>query len=1262
MVIDPTYSATFSDLPESQRKEILDSVKDLKENIAGWKQQYGKDLSPDFGGIGIDTLELKDNEVMTLEGKKQGAYYNILNNYEKMEKKIIAGKREKLRTEKDKVKRKAGKEILDQESRSLKAKRKSLESSLKKLRMSLKDAIEPVKRKRQNYQVDLTSNNDKIPRETTLRDQFRVLQGYNSIARERLWDKTEFKIEFGGRPVKFILRKAPQGYFQIFYENPIKEEKYQKKGTSYDNDIFVQLDTIKGDSEIETRQKQVKIAKFIIANLDSKMGEQPKYETLVEDVSVPIKELEDVRTKRAVEDLVILGNVVEAAALPQKQLDHWLAKIDDESQSGAVVDTSKNIEELQKEPGARWEEYKPSGRTVASDVVFNHQLSLFASGDLDSKSLNEIFSEEEFPARMQKGTEASRIWAADAETQARLVSSIEFAPVTLSASNSPEVSIVTEQITKDLIDKDNMGVPPKEEAMDVDINNQRGVKRKLIDADNVEIKAKIKMEAEVVDSDGEKCTKRQGACSLKDKRIELDEDSVKVENDVLSYNLYESHSKDKKYTAKTNLDPESLSSVKYGAEQDKYESNSGRKKFARAAGTAFGVYGTVMSAFGAISSFERGDTEHGVISALQASHSLGSLTKINEMVERVSEKALLKAVAKGASKVGLNKIAKAASNKLLKMAERDSERLMGDIPYVGLAFDAYFIAEDISDLKNATERHDTEAIALDSVHLILDIGQAAANIIVDILGPEFEPVVWALSLIRMAIDDFYYDISTELKKAHGTGKKIVAFFKGLGEGFVDFLTGGLLRSLKQLNEQKKHDTKLLQKFANPKLYFNLTSDCKIIDFTSGSFSSYGGGLQFKFNDDDSFTVTITDAPGEGDTYLSKTKTFSCPGLTDIILGIGESQSLGWKTQEAKLFTVIPTASAEVINSFADDKNSLYGSYTGNKQNNTFIAYQGNFSKVLPKECKDPDATGSVDFRLKNYFYILNGMDGNDTFFLGPQESYVTGGKGHDLYYLGTHGGKTVIDNFAYDKLSDTLWLNVSHEHVKCGRKDYNLLVQYCGTHMVVVKNWFYPATNDFQRHLVVLTRDGVQLKIKDIGLLNEKYTIDCVPVSIDLSKSTKGNYVDLSRSPYTEVVTITGSTNSDTIIGNDESNFINAGPGSNTIKGGQGEDTYMIKPKGGCDHIDNYAEDQLQDKLFIPIDYEDIKVEASSPSNAEPPEGRPKRKSKASKKNRDNFMSYRDSTSQSGSAASVNSQLMDLKISFKQGEKDDVSKLTSHFL
>ena len=1463
MIFGSTDSPDFSNIQNSQ--EILDATNALKTEISNWETLYGENLRPHWGGIGTDTLYLRDDEVMqkiisrkkdgTEKEIRKGKYFETLKGLGKEIRKKFKGNTAKLN--------------------ELPERSNSLETKLENLRRSLKSVFDPIKRDGQEFEVDLTSGNRRIPKETTLRDVFRVLQGFNNIGRERLWEKTRFTIEFGGRPVTFDLNKAPQGYFQIYYENPIKGERYG--GTKYDEHIFKTLNTVKGDNDVETREKQVKLAEFIKNNLDSPIGEQPSYASLINEPAVPMSELEDVKIKRALDDLTILSNVAESGALPQSQLDHWSEKI--KADSGIKLDTSADIKD-RRVPGARREDYKSSGRTMALDTIFYDQLTRLISGDLSHKTLlNDVLSNEEFPARMKGGAGKSKRWAAKQETQKRsLPTSFEFAPLTSSIAPEPpstsDTRMVTNSIAQKMLDKDNIGKPLDAIASDVEDRNDRGIKRKLVDADDDTIKAKVKGTSDIRNSDGSQCSKRQGVCSFRDKNIAIVEDSVSIQNKILTYNLYDTSNKNKRYTGRTELDPESLSSVKYGAEQDRYAKDSGRSATNKAVGTAFGIHGTIMSTFGAISSFQRGNIKQGVISTVQAAHSLGSLiiekvgekallravakgatklglTKIAEkasskllkmsernteklfgdipyvglafdayfisedisdltkavtsknteeialdtvhlildigqtianfivdalgpefepivwalslirtsiddfyydisdelkkahgtgekilaffkglgegfvdfltggllrslqqlsekqkndtellnkfgnprlyfnlssdcttidftngsfsayggglhfvlnddnsftvtisdtpdeggvyssrtqrftissfqrgnikqgvistvqaahslgslIIEKVGEKALLRAVAKGATKLGLTKIAEKASSKLLKMSERNTEKLFGDIPYVGLAFDAYFISEDISDLTKAVTSKNTEEIALDTVHLILDIGQTIANFIVDALGPEFEPIVWALSLIRTSIDDFYYDISDELKKAHGTGEKILAFFKGLGEGFVDFLTGGLLRSLQQLSEKQKNDTELLNKFGNPRLYFNLSSDCTTIDFTNGSFSAYGGGLHFVLNDDNSFTVTISDTPDEGGVYSSRTQRFTCPGLTDIILGIGESQTIEWKTQEAKLWAVIPVASAQVINNYTDDQNSLYGSYTGNKQNNTFIAFQGNFSRVLPNECQDPEATGVVDLRLKNYFYILNGMAGNDTFFLGPQKSHVTGGQGHDLYYLGTHGGKTVIDNFAYDKLSDTLWLNVSHGHVICGRKNYDLLIQYCGTHMVLVQNWFYPVTNDYRRHLVILTRDGVQLKVKDVGFLNDQYTVDCLPVSIDLSKSGKSQYLNLTESPYTEVVTVTGSNRSDTIIGNNQSNFINAGPGSNIIKGGEGEDTYMIKPKGGCDHIDNFADDQLQDKLFIPINYRDMEIIASTDSHTAAVEEMPTEKS-----------------------------------------------------
>ena len=1254
MMINPSVSAELSDLTEQEHQELKNTARELKDEIEKWKHD-ADDLAQHFWDVGTEVLYLHSWQYYAKTDKK-GKYHRMAKNVMEKETKRLTQKisslREKkkqLEKEKESLKKDSGdskthrkeedivKDMANKdmeiasaikEKGSLNKKKSSLLEKTRNLLNVIKKIIPPLQ-ERAPREIDLTpQNNPNMNSDVRLLDVCRVLQSYNRIADERLWFTTRFKVKFGGRNVVFTLSKARHGYNHVYYNNPIAEEQYglRKNYLSYENDIWRKLGEINGNSPHETRHKQVKVAEFMLQNLRTKIENQPMYASLINDPTIPIPELgNDVRLKRVIEDFVLLTHISESSSLSQKQLNYWKEKI--EQESNMELDMSEEIDEL-KSNEASWEDYHSNGRTLALDTIARDYLENFISGNLQNfMFLKEAFSEAMYPAQKLGGTKESKQWAADNQ-QKILLSSVEFAPLeeppislssvtpdldepsTSQSSSTPDLAQMTASITGGLQNSDNVNIPLNSEARDVEENNQKGIKRLNSESDKT-FASKEPRRAFDSDSDSNPCDiKRQSVCQLKGKKIKVDENSVKLKSGFLSFDVYEAHNKENRYTAKIKFDPENLSSLKYGGEQEKYARDTRRGKVNKRIGTAFGIHGTIMGIFGAISSFQREDSDRGTVSTIQALHGIGSLTKINQMVEKLSEKVLLHAISRGSAKLGLSSIARKASSQLLKLAEKSSERLLGDIPYVGLAFDAYFIAEDLKDLQTAVKEGSTEEIALDTVHLILDTQMVVANLVVDVLGSEFEPVVWALSLIRMAIDDFYYDIAAELKKAHGTGEKILAFFKGLGEGLIDFLTGGLLRGLKQLREQKERDRELLNKFANPRLYFNISSDCKTIDFTSGQFSSYGGGLNFKLNNNDSFTVSISDVPDEKGFYSTKTKTFSCHGLTDIVLGIGQSQSLEWKTKEAKLWGVIPVASASVIDKFKDDKNSLYGSYRGNKENNTFIAYQGNFSKVLKDECKDPDATGVIDMRLKNYFYILNGMAGNDSFFLGPQRAHVSGGEGHDLYYMGTHGGNTVIDNFAYDKLSDTLWLNVSHRHVICGRKDYDLLVQYCGTHMLMIKNWFYAVTHDFRRHLVIITRDGVQLKIKDMGILKNNYMVDCVPVSIDLSKSGKSQYLDLRKPPYTEVVTVTGSTKSDTILGNHESNFINAGPGSNIIRGGEGEDTYMIKAKGGCDHVNNFAKDEMQDKIFIPFKYSEIEIMASSTSDMNMPSILTKKKPK----------------------------------------------------
>ena len=976
-----------------------------------------------------------------------------------------------------------------------------------------------------------------------------------------------------------------------------------------EDSVKEELETLKTEVQkfkTTKKEEQKKIAKFMLDTIENDKDNQPPWS------DVPGLD-ENPELQSVISDFVVLTNVVESCPPTRAQLEFFKDK--------GILDTSEeNMAHLKEHEGIKW---SASGRTLGLDSVMRDRLRRFINDQLDASldDLSKVFSVEEFPAvKRPGGTKGARNWAGSHQDEALSPPSsqeMDFlsqspGPSTsgLNAEEQPDSMEVTEArevLTDEFRNVDNLSELSDESISDTEDNTESAAKRPRLeaDADYTEDVALNSLNCPIKRHFSH--DKRQDICSVKDKLV-LDEESIELKGNKLEFEFHEPHNKNARYKVSTEIDQSRLSSLKYVGEKEKYNEHTGKSKGLRGKiGTAFGVHGLVMSVFGSINAFQRGDTVSGAITVAQTIHSLQSfesVKKLSDFAANIGKKALQKAVLAGAEKLGLSEIAERATTKLARLAESDAGLLLGDIPFVGLAFDAYFIANDIKDLTTANFS-DAGEVALDVVHLALDIGTTVANMLVDTLGPEFEPVVWALSLIRMAVDDFYIDITEELKKAHGTAQKILAVFKGIAEGFVDFITGGLLRGIKQLNERKKHDQELLAKLANPKSYFKLQgTDCEgaagTIDFTAGEFSGQGGEIKFKLNDDDSFTVQLTGVPAEGGEKQTITKKFQCKGLKDIVLGVGETQDAVWTKQKAKLWGVITVKSAEVIDKFKANDGSLYGSYTGNSKNNAFYAFQGNLSKVLKDECKDPDATGVIDLRIANYLYLLNGMAGNDSFLLGPQKAHVTGGSGHDLYYLGTHGGNTVIDNFAFDKLGDTLWINVSHVHVVCGRKDYDLLITYCGTHLVQIKEWFFPVRNEFQRHLILLTRDGIQLKVKDMGVKDDTYQVACVPVSIDRSKSLTSQRLILTDEQYREVVTVTGSKTNDYIIGNDKDNFINAGPGFNIIKGGEGSDTYILKSgdtgnihPGLCDIIDNHANDLAQDKIFLPMNFTDIVLTAA---------------------------------------------------------------------
>ena len=375
-----------------------------------------------------------------------------------------------------------------------------------------------------------------------------------------------------------------------------------------------------------------------------------------------------------------------------------------------------------------------------------------------------------------------------------------------------------------------------------------------------------------------------------------------------------------------------------------------------------------------------------------------------------------------------------------------------------MAFDLYFIGEDIHEL---TDKDSPVPDFLKITHLILDVDITILTLVesaVPEAAPVVGPLIIALAVVRIGINDFYLDISEELSKVKGkdVGTKMVAFFKGVGEGLGDFLTLGLGRQLRQLRAQRMHDMELLRNLSNPVNYFNVTfqgldedgSEVGMIDFTAGTLSQFGGFLTVKLNENGSFTVELpqVSSNSETPTQVQQTFSFSHP-VNDIVLGIGQVAHPQYIQQEAKLWLLI---NVETFESFDTHQSSQYGTYFGNSEDNNFYSVQGSngrkkrsivperratplIQKLMKKQVNDgcQSTTNSFTIQLQNYHYDLYGRGGDDHFFLGPQSSRVTGGDDNDFYHIPANGGKAIINNFAQDEEMDTLFLNVSYSDIFC---------------------------------------------------------------------------------------------------------------------------------------------------------------------------------------------------------------------------------------
>ena len=412
---------------------------------------------------------------------------------------------------------------------------------------------------------------------------------------------------------------------------------------------------------------------------------------------------------------------------------------------------------------------------------------------------------------------------------------------------------------------------------------------------------------------GTRRRRKRFSCSLNEKdSVIVDEESIKITEDQVEFDIVDRRNAKDREHVRLQISSGELAIPKLIVDLVTNSRRAGPNEASSKVSKGLAVHGLIFSVLGAVNYFQEGDNLRAAISMAQSAHTLGGLTGINEIVNKVGKRVLSSATKGLAKGLNLEKGLEKLSSKMERFAERGVGELLGDIPVVGLAFDIYFIEQDIEQLAdlNLNDPEDLKLLPLRVIDLGLDVSTTVLNLI-GTLCPAAEvitePLVIVLSIIRMAIDDFYIDIMMEMEKVNWKSpwaglEFLGALVKGFLEGAADFLTGGLRRQMESYRKQENYDKKLIQDLKNSDNYYKIVGEKKgdggRIDFTQGKLSSFGGYINFRLHDNNRATLEIGDVTGSHNTIR---KTFQVGSdVRDIVLGIGESRTFEYKHKTAKL--------------------------------------------------------------------------------------------------------------------------------------------------------------------------------------------------------------------------------------------------------------------------------------------------------------------------------------------------------------------------
>ena len=661
------------------------------------------------------------------------------------------------------------------------------------------------------------------------------------------------------------------------------------------------------------------------------------------------------------------------------------------------------------------------------------------------------------------------------------------------------------------------------------------------------------------------------------KRYEVDKSSVKIENGRIKFTSYDSEDPSNREDLEEILDESKISSKEILNEMKGKGKKTGG---ASRVGRVQSIYGTILGIQGTIEMFKKGDIVNGAISLLQTAHGLGELTGFTKKVSEAASRGLgnyMNDDVAEVSEMGEDLVEGEGASMLAGDAEElgalgtEAADAAEDIPIIGTVFGVYNIYEDL-------KQH--------TVMGYVDAGLDALTTFAGLFGPEAEPVVVILTAIRMTIDTFYNDIKKELDALPllaSVGDILVAVFKGIGKALLDiadFLTGNIFSApskVHELNKQYDKDQELLKSLSDYHNYYTVAAgpDSSTINFAKGEVSWDGGDIVFVLHDDHTaqLTMTMTDMDGK-EVRHEETLQFG-EDVKDVVMGIGESHSVHFTEKEVKVLWFIPVDKKSIIDGIQGDRSTIHGSYTGNKEDNNFYAVQ-----ELPPDAK-------LDYTLKDYYYVIKGGEGDDSFYLGPQHNQVEGNEGSDSYFI--KFSHTVINNYAVDGVDDYLNVDRSYFSLYFHRMDYDLNVSSIDANnplSVIIKNWF---KSEAYQHMHFRSSDGIFFSVSP----QKNGTILTIPYALGPPSNNHYSHWDASALNFSKVEYLYGSPRRDYLVGNDIDNtIVSGGNDDNFIEeifsGGKGANTFDLtgqkETEPGSVWIRQYASDQNTDTIYLPVD------------------------------------------------------------------------------